>query len=174
MSSTPTDNKLHDSSAPSSALRTQGRLHCHIQIANEASLRIHQKAALEVHVTDIISRLSEVVQDPHEFELGQGIIFENDANSLSDLAEEVKERMILEPPRTPPSASAVPPSDASNLETTMDSGAGRTRADQYCIYRQLRWRTRITIRCRIQTASQTLYRRPFDGILGDGFEEGSY
>ena len=122
--------------SPLLSIEDQGRLHCKIWIANEASLRTYQKAALEVHVTDIISRLSEVVQDPLEFELGQGIVLENDPNSLSDLTEEVKEHMRLEPPRTPPSASAVPPSDASKLETNFDSGVGRTRADQYCIYRQ--------------------------------------
>ena len=81
-----------------------GRRHCNIRIANEATLRSYQKTALESYVTDIISQLSEM-QDSHEYELGEGIAFENDTNTLSDMAEEVEERLHIQPPRTPPLAT---------------------------------------------------------------------
>ena len=120
--------------SPLLSIEDQGRLHCNIRIANEASLRNYQKAALEVHVADIINRLSEAVQDPNEFELGEGIVFENDPNSLSDIAEEVQDRLHIQTPRTPPVAQ---PYDSSDLETGSDPEVVRNRADQYCIYRDI-------------------------------------
>ena len=87
--------------SPILSVEDQGRLHCNIRIANEASLRTYEKSALEVQVADIINRLSEVMQEPKHFQLGQGIIFENDPNSLSEVAEEVQERLHIQPPPTP-------------------------------------------------------------------------
>lgn len=118
--------------SPLLSIEDQGRLHCNIQIANEATLRTYQKAALEVYVTDIISRLSEL-RDFHEYELGQGVVFENDANSLNDMADEVQERLRIEPPRTPPPVARQ--FDSPDLE--INPQGGRTRADQYCIYKEI-------------------------------------
>jgi len=61
--------------------------------------------------------------------LGQRITFENDPNSLSDAAQEVQERLHIQPPKTPP-----PRSQAGLLEP-ISSLPDRTRADQYCVYR---------------------------------------
>jgi len=127
--------------SPILSVEDQGRLHCNIRIANEASLRTYEKSAIEVQVADIINRLSEIMQDPKEFQLGQGIIFENDPNSLNEIAEEVQERLHIQPPRTPsptaPPSSSSSASSASNLEPDSDPKPGRTRADQYCIYKQV-------------------------------------
>lgn len=124
--------------SPILSVEDQGRLHCNIRIANEASLRTYEKSALEVQVADIINRLSEIMQDPKEFQLGQGIIFENDPNSLSEIAEEVQERLTIQPPRTPlPNAPPSSSSSTSSLEPDSNSKPGRTRADQYCIYKQV-------------------------------------
>jgi len=121
--------------SPILSVEDQGRLHCNIRIANEASLRTYEKSAIEVQVADIINRLSEIVQDPKQFQLGQGIIFENDPNSLNEIAEEVQERLHIQPPRTP--SPIAPPSSSSNLEPDSDPKPGRTRADQYCIYKKV-------------------------------------
>ncbi len=121
--------------SPILSIEDQGRLHCNIRIANEASLRTYEKSAIEVQVADIINRLSEIVQDLNEFELGQGIIFENDPNSLSEVAEEVQERLHIQPPRTPPPTAQ--PFSSSNLEPGSNPGPVRTRADQYCIYKNI-------------------------------------
>ena len=118
--------------SPNLSVEDQGRLHCNIRIANEASLRTYEKSAIEVQVADIISRLSEIVQDSEEFELGQGIIFENDPNSLSEMAEEVQERLHAQRPRTLP--PIVPPSTSCD---SSDLGPGLTRADQYCTYKNV-------------------------------------
>lgn len=92
-------------------------------------------------MADIINRLSEIMQDPKQFQLGQGIIFENDPNSLNKIAEEVQERLHIQPPRTPlltaPPSSLSSSSSVSNLEPDSDPKLGRTRADQYCIYRKV-------------------------------------
>ncbi len=127
--------------SPILSVEDQGRLHCNIRIANEASLRTYEKSAIEVQVADIINRLSEIMQNPKEFQLGEGIIFENDPNSLNEIAEEVQERLHIQPPRTPsptaPLSSPSSSSSASNLELDSDPKPGRTRADQYCIYKQV-------------------------------------
>jgi len=123
--------------SPILSVEDQGRLHCNIRIANEASLRNYEKSAIEVQVAEIINRLSEIMQDPKQFQLGQGISFENDPNSLNEIAEEVQERLHIQPPRTPsptaPPSSSSSASSASNLEPDSNPKPGRTRADQYCI-----------------------------------------
>ena len=75
------------------------------------------------------------MQAPRKFELGQGIVFENDANSLSDMAEEVQERLHIQPPQTP--SPVAQPSDSSDHETGLDPEVIRTHADQYCIYKEM-------------------------------------
>ncbi|KAL2045353.1 hypothetical protein ABVK25_012193 [Lepraria finkii] len=127
--------------SPILSVEEQGRLYCSTAIANEASLRIYEKCAIEVQVADIIDHLSEIMQDPKQFQLGQGINFENDPNSLNEKAEEVQERLSIQPPRTP-SPTAQPPSsssssNASSLESDSKPTPGRTRADQYCIYKNV-------------------------------------
>jgi hypothetical protein len=94
--------------SPILSIEDQGRLHCNIRLANEASLRIYEKLAVENQVTDIINRLCETVQGQEGFQLGQGIIFENDPNSLSDMAEEVQKRLYIRPPRTPSPGQSPP------------------------------------------------------------------
>jgi hypothetical protein len=119
--------------SPIPSIAEQGRLFCNIQIANEPSLRTYEKVALEVHVADIINKLCELAQDQEQLRLGQKIIFENDGNSLSDKAKEVQERRRIQPPRTP--SPAAEPSNPPPPDSNSDPEVVRTRADQYCIYK---------------------------------------
>ena len=114
-------------------IKRHGEAYCSVSIANEQSLRFYEKVAVEAQIVDIINRLRENVQGQEQFRLGQNISFENNPNSLNDTAEEVQERLHIQPPRTPPSKTQLsnPPSPDSGSSPQ----AVRTRADQYCIYK---------------------------------------
>ncbi|KAK7415899.1 hypothetical protein QQZ08_012211 [Neonectria magnoliae] len=90
-------------------------------IANEKTLEYFQHNSVEDPVRCIMDQLKEVEDTKDEFGLGNGIIFENHPNAISDVSEEVVER--LNPPSTP-------------LQTP---GHGRDlhqlRPDQICVYR---------------------------------------
>jgi len=117
------------------SVEDQDRLHCNIQIVNEASLRTYEKSVIEIQVVDIINRLSKIVQDPKQFQLEQGIIFENDLNSLNEIAEKVQERLHIQFPRT--SSSIASSFSSFNLKFDSDSKSERIRVDQYCIYKKI-------------------------------------
>ncbi|KAL8756164.1 MAG: hypothetical protein Q9184_004585 [Pyrenodesmia sp. 2 TL-2023] len=109
-------------------IQSQGRDFGQKPIANEMSLRYYEHTAIELHIEKIIEQLSHDRQAAKEFALGDGIDFENDANSLSVNDRELQDR--LQPmPHTLSSrlASAL----TSDLETT-PSGL----ADQYCVYKK--------------------------------------
>ena len=125
--------------SPIFAVEDHGRKHCRIKIANEIGLRCYENIALEIPVTEVINHLCEIQQAQDLYQLKEGITFENDANSLSDTAEEVQQRLHLQPPQTPPSRRES--SQSSNLDSNrhndsdFDPGVDRTRADQYCVYK---------------------------------------
>ena len=114
-------------------IKRHGEAYCDVSIANEQTLRFYEKIAVEAQVVDIINRLCESVQGQEQFRLGQKIFFENDANSLNDTAEEVQERLHIQPPRTP--SSQTQSTDPPNPDSGSNPRAVRTRADQYCIYK---------------------------------------
>lgn len=81
-------------------IKQHGKDYCNIHIANESSLRIYEKVAVEVQVISIINGLREIEQGRKQFQLGQEIFFGNDGNSLSDVAKEIQERLQIQSPRT--------------------------------------------------------------------------
>jgi multidrug efflux pump subunit AcrA (membrane-fusion protein) len=66
---------------------------CDRPLASEKDLEAYQRLAVERPTTHIISRLQQVEEARHEFNLGGGIIFENHANTLSDRNEEVQQSL---------------------------------------------------------------------------------
>ncbi len=58
------------------------------KIASEGDLRYYHNIVVENFVADIISVLANTVQSGDQLRLGQGMSFENHANTLSDRAEE--------------------------------------------------------------------------------------
>lgn len=90
-------------------------------ISNEKDLEHFQHNSVEVPVRSIVQRLKEEVAFRDEFNVGDGIIFENHPSAISDVAEEVVERQG--PPVTPPTTPASDRLDRDQL-----------RPDQICVY----------------------------------------
>ncbi|KAI6386420.1 hypothetical protein MCOR24_011298 [Pyricularia oryzae] len=113
----PTDSRVFENRAFLSGLgrRISGR-----RIADEKTLESFLHSSVEDPVRAIIDQLREVEEVRGAFDLGNGIIFENHAHAISDVAEEVVYR---DTPSTPPA--------------TPDHGLGlnRLRPDQICVYR---------------------------------------
>ncbi|KAH6645568.1 hypothetical protein BKA67DRAFT_651321 [Truncatella angustata] len=82
--------------------------------------RVFLHNGVEDPVREIFDQSRDVDQVPHEFGIGNGIVFENHPNVISDVAEEVVDRQ----------ASSIPPQ-------TPDQGKdpGHIRPDQICVYR---------------------------------------
>ena len=66
---------------------------CDLPLANEKDLEAYQRLAVEIPTTHIISHLQRIEEALHAFDLGEGIIFENHANTLSDSNEEVQQSL---------------------------------------------------------------------------------
>jgi hypothetical protein len=94
--------------SPAIALEDLGRLLSRRPLASEKDLESYQRFAVEERVVDVISQLLNMPQARQSFALGNGVEFENHANTLSDNAEEV-------------------------LQRTQQ----RSRTDQICVYRSL-------------------------------------
>lgn len=90
-------------------------------ISNEKNLEHFQHNSVEDPVRSIVQRLTEEEAFRDEFDIGEGIIFENHPSAISDVAEEVVERQG--PPATPP---RTPRPDALDR--------GQLRPDQICVY----------------------------------------
>jgi hypothetical protein len=90
-------------------------------ISNEKDLEHFQHNSVEDPVRSIVQRLTEEEAFRHEFDVGDGIIFENHPSAISDVAEEVVERQG--PPVTPPRTPGPDQLDRSQL-----------RPDQICVY----------------------------------------
>lgn len=90
-------------------------------ISNEKDLEHFQHNSVEDAVRSIVQRLTEEEAFCHEFDVGDGIIFENHPSAISDVAEEVVERQG--PPVTPPRTPGPDGLDRSQL-----------RPDQICVY----------------------------------------
>ncbi|KAJ4317082.1 hypothetical protein N0V84_007535 [Fusarium piperis] len=102
-------------------LRGLGARVSHRAISNEKDLEHFQHNSVEVPVRSIVQRLRKEEAFRDEFNVGNGIIFENHPSAISDVAEEVVERQG--PPTTPPGTSGPDSLDRNQL-----------RPDQICVY----------------------------------------
>ncbi|KAG4024915.1 hypothetical protein MFRU_090g00020 [Monilinia fructicola] len=90
------------------------------KLASERDLAHLQRETIETPVASIIDHLQTVDSVQGEFNIGNGIFFDNHANSLSDTDEEVSQRLRNLQPFTP-NHSRPPP-------------VSGIRADQICVY----------------------------------------
>ncbi|CZT13612.1 uncharacterized protein RAG0_17113 [Rhynchosporium agropyri] len=99
-----------------------GRDICDRPLASEKDTEAYQRPAVERPTTHIISHLLQVEEACREFNLGQGIVFENHANTLSDSNEEVQQSL----------------QDLRISSRGHDSGPSSKphKADQVCIYKE--------------------------------------
>ncbi|KAH6675940.1 hypothetical protein B0J14DRAFT_477695, partial [Halenospora varia] len=70
-------------------LKELGQDLCDRPLASEKDLETYQRLAVERPTTNIISYLLGIEEARHAFNLGEGIIFENHANTLSDSNDEI-------------------------------------------------------------------------------------
>ena len=87
------------------------------KIASEDDLKLFQHSAVENFVADVVSILADKHRDGEKWALGQGIVFENHTNTLSDTAEDVQNRLQ--------------PSNSTHPRRTPRP----IQADQICVYR---------------------------------------
>ncbi|KAL3587866.1 hypothetical protein FPOAC2_13765 [Fusarium poae] len=89
-------------------------------IGDEKTLEYFLHNSVEDPVRAIVQQLKQVEEVGRDFQIGDGVVFENHPHALSDVAEEVVER---ETPSTPP--------------RTPDHGIdlNQLRPDQICVYR---------------------------------------
>ncbi|KAI6506875.1 hypothetical protein MCOR10_011352 [Pyricularia oryzae] len=113
----PTNSRAFENRAFLSGLgkRISGR-----RILDEKTLESFLHISVEDPVRAIIDQLREVEEVRSAFDLGNGIIFENHAHAISDVADEV---VYLDTPSTPPAT----PNHSLDLN--------RLRPDQICVYR---------------------------------------
>ena len=104
------------------------------KLASEKDLETYQRIAVEDAATSILSTLSAMPKAQAELGLDEKIEFENHANSLSAVAEEVQERLYLHTPRTSPSLSSSSSSSKPSSMSPLSPKRPRTRADQFCVY----------------------------------------
>ena len=95
---------------------------CDRSLASEKDLEAYQRLAVERPTTHIISHLQRIEGARHAFDLGEGIVFENHANTLSDSNEEV--RQSLQDLRI------------SSKEHGSSSNPKPRNADQICVYKE--------------------------------------
>ena len=95
---------------------------CDRPLASEKDLEAYQRLAVERPTTHIISHLQRIEEARHTFNLGEGIIFENHANTLSDSNEEVQQSL----------------QDLRISSKGHDSGSNPKprNADQICVYKE--------------------------------------
>lgn len=72
------------------------------KIASEDDLKLFQHSTVENFVADVISALAANQQYSENWPLGQGVVFENHSNTLSDMAEDVQARLRLSPSSSNP------------------------------------------------------------------------
>ena len=111
------------------------------RLASEKDLETYERMAVEDVATAIFRKLSGMPEAQAELGLGERVEFYNHANSLSDTAEEVQERLHLRTPQTSPEPSSSPESEPeseseSEPETSSQnpSRLPRSRPDQFCVY----------------------------------------
>lgn len=103
-------------------LKELGQDLCDRPLASEKDLEVYQRSAVERPTTHIISHLLQIAEARREFNLGDGIIFENHANTLGDSNEEVQQSL-------------------QNLRLSSKQQASSSNpkpryADQICVYKE--------------------------------------
>jgi hypothetical protein len=96
---------------------------CDRPLASEKDLETYQRLAIERPTTNIISHLQGIREARLAFNLSDGIIFENHANTLSDNNEEVQQS--LQNLRI------------SNQQQASSSNPKPRNADQICVYKEI-------------------------------------
>jgi hypothetical protein len=104
-----------------------GQKICDRPLASEKDLEGYERLAVEGPTTDIISQLQKIEKARSALRLGDGIMFENHANTLSDTNEEVRQSLQ--------SLRLSNTRQASNLKAK-DS-------DQICVYKETDGRRRV-------------------------------
>ncbi|KAK3935682.1 hypothetical protein QBC46DRAFT_412796 [Diplogelasinospora grovesii] len=101
------------------------------KIANERDLEHFQHNSVEYPVRSIVQRLAleETVKD--EFDVGDGILFENHPYAVADVAEQVMSQLTTRPPPPP-----VTPDRSRQGPDSLYPGPGQFRPDQICVYRR--------------------------------------
>ncbi|KAG9247662.1 hypothetical protein BJ878DRAFT_532435 [Calycina marina] len=102
-------------------LKELGQDICDRPLASEKDLETYQRLAVERPTTNIISHLQRIEEARRAFNLGEGIIFESHANTLSDSNEEVQQSL-------------------QNLRISSEGPASSSNpkprnADQICVYK---------------------------------------
>ncbi|MCJ1282377.1 hypothetical protein MMC26_001700 [Xylographa opegraphella] len=123
--------------SPIISLQDTGRKICRRSLASEQDLEHYERVAVEDMVSDVISQMTNGKDAQQGLQLGQGIIFDNHANSLSDTAEEVRERLHIQTPQTSPQSSRSSSFSSSNSGSSIDSKLVRPYADQFCVYKNM-------------------------------------
>ncbi|KAI9808225.1 MAG: hypothetical protein M1825_004682 [Sarcosagium campestre] len=104
-------------------LEVLGREHISRPVASEGDLLSIQRYAVESRVSEIINNLIQLRGRSDNFDIGDGIIFENHLNTLHDEQDEVVDRIAsLTTPSTPPPNRSGRP-------------AHKARVDQICVSR---------------------------------------
>ena len=110
-----------------SALEDLGRRLCRRPLSSERDLESYERSAVEDHVHDVITELCKIPDAQNEFALGDGIHFENHANTLDEddsdtLDVEHQLRHQLSPQRSVPDQFCVHRKDGNTntLVTTVE------------------------------------------------------
>ncbi|KAI9738100.1 MAG: hypothetical protein M1818_005528 [Claussenomyces sp. TS43310] len=102
-------------------LEELGQRLCKRPLASEKDLELYHRLAVEEPATEIISELQRIEEACFRLRLGDGIIFENHANTLSDIEPEVQERLR----------------DLGLSDTQQGYRSKPSYADQVCVYQQV-------------------------------------
>ena len=113
------------------------------KLASEKDLETYERTAVEDMVTTILDTLSGMPEAQAELDLEGKTVFENHTNSLSDVAEEVQQRLNLHTPRIHSSPSMSSSSSESGLTSQTPLKQPRTRPDQFCVYKEINGTQRL-------------------------------
>ncbi|KAL9062711.1 MAG: hypothetical protein Q9161_009755 [Pseudevernia consocians] len=92
------------------------------QITSEDDLRVHERTNMENMVTDIVNDIVQREDLRDDYDLGQGVAFENHTNNLSDGADEVRTK-LFDLDQTDPMPK---PTNADQLSVVKRRGGGDT------------------------------------------------
>lgn len=95
------------------------------RIGSEKDLEKYEGVAVESRVEEIIGHLKDDEYVKAKYRLGQGVVFDNHTNTLSDGDEEVQDSLRQQKPVQDPHTPA-------NVDFLLDSKPNRTNSDQIC------------------------------------------
>ena len=120
--------------SPTISLEDIGRRLGRRKLASEQDLQHYARVAVEDMVTDILNHSGHIEQAQEGLQLGEGLVFDNHSNSLSDTNPEVLERLSLRTPQTSPQSSRSA-SSSSTVSSIVSPEPSRMYADQFCVYK---------------------------------------